>query len=115
MSSWNDLSSGVRGALIALVVIQVILAAAALWRLFHTPVERLAGRSRWPWLAVILLVNTIGPILFFAIGRTPPPADDPGLRPVPPKTGPGADTSQDRTRQAIDVLYDDPTDPGRPP
>ncbi|HYO85276.1 MAG TPA: PLD nuclease N-terminal domain-containing protein [Dermatophilaceae bacterium] len=108
MTAWADLSPGVRVALGALVVVQVVLAAIALWVLVRTPTDRLPGRSRWPWLALILLVNVLGPILFLALGRTPAPAEDPRLRatdraPLPDER---PEPHDDPTRRALDVLYD---------
>lgn len=115
MTAWADLSPGVRVTLGALLVVQLVLAAIAVWVLVRTPTDRLHGRSRWPWLAVILLVNVLGPILFLALGRTPAPAEDPRLTATDraPLPDDGPQPHDDPTRRAIDVLYDtDRPDPG---
>lgn len=52
--------------LIPILLIQLGLMAAALWDLAHRP------RTRGPkivWVLVIILVNFIGPILYFVVGR----------------------------------------------
>ncbi|WP_182201450.1 PLDc N-terminal domain-containing protein [Paraliobacillus salinarum] len=49
-----------------LIVLEVILAIVALVAWFKT--EKTNG-PRWLWLIIILLIQIIGPILFFTIGR----------------------------------------------
>jgi hypothetical protein len=53
--------------LAALVVVEFGLLAAAWIVLFRTPTARLT-LPKWVW-AVICLVQFIGPIVFFAVGR----------------------------------------------
>src|SRR5512132_297742 len=58
--------------------------------------ERVAGGHKWIWLLVILFGNLLGPLLYLAVGRTPPPASEAnGPRPPAP----------DRAQRAADVLY----------
>jgi ABC-2 type transport system ATP-binding protein len=74
-----------------LVLIQATLVIAALWDLTR-PGRRVRGGSRVAWALVILLVSTIGPILYFIVGReesttaeqAPAPAADaiPGWHPA---------------------------------
>lgn len=52
--------------LIPIVLLQLGLMAAALIDLARR--EKTKG-PKWAWLLVILLVSTIGPILYFVIGR----------------------------------------------
>lgn len=52
--------------LIPLIVLQLILMVAALVDLAKRPFTR---GPKWVWLLVILLVNTIGPIIYFVLGR----------------------------------------------
>lgn len=57
----------VNWALIApILVIQVILLAVALVDLIR--IEKTNG-PKWLWAVIILLINIIGPILYFVIGR----------------------------------------------
>jgi hypothetical protein len=57
----------VNWALLApIIIIQVILLVVSLVDLFR--VERTNG-PKWMWALIILLVNIIGPILYFIIGR----------------------------------------------
>lgn len=54
------------GILAPLLIIQFILMIVALIDLIRT--EETNG-PKWVWLLIILLVTTIGPILYFIIGR----------------------------------------------
>ena len=62
--------------LVVAVVVEVGLAATALWRWWRTPTERLSA-NRWVWLALIVLLSLVGPLAFLAAGRRPAPATDP--------------------------------------
>ena len=53
--------------LIPLILIQLGLMAAALVDLARR--ERVAGGAKWIWALVIIFVNTLGPLLYFAFGR----------------------------------------------
>ncbi|SDC05427.1 Phospholipase_D-nuclease N-terminal [Pelagirhabdus alkalitolerans] len=52
--------------LLPLFILQFILMVAALIVWFKT--DQTKG-PKWLWLVIIIFVNTIGPILFFIIGR----------------------------------------------
>jgi len=52
--------------LIPVVVIQVILMTTALVFLFRAHAVR---GNKWMWVPIIVFVNILGPILFFAFGR----------------------------------------------
>ena len=54
-----------------LAVAQITLDVVALVDLFRRPAERVTSGRKWVWVLVILLVNTLGAILYLAIGRTP--------------------------------------------
>jgi len=69
-----DLSAipvGALAALAVLAILQVALDVIALVDLYRRPVEQVAFANKWIWVAVILLVNTIGPILYLAVARKP--------------------------------------------
>ena len=51
-----------------LIVIEIVLIVWALWDLTR-PGRRVRGESRLMWALIILLVSTIGPILYFLVGR----------------------------------------------
>ena len=53
--------------LIPLAVLQVGLMAASLIHIFRHKTYRVGNRALW--IVVCLLVNTIGPVLYFAIGK----------------------------------------------
>jgi hypothetical protein len=64
-----DLPDALRPYLLLIVpilIIQLVLLIAALWDLVNRPKTR---GPKWAWLLVILLVNIIGPIIYFVIGR----------------------------------------------
>jgi hypothetical protein len=68
------LSSLPTGALIALAVlaaVQVVLDVIALVDLYRRPADRVASGNKWLWVAVILLANLIGAILYLVAGRKP--------------------------------------------
>ena len=69
-------SGPVLSVLVVAVVVEVGLAATALWRWWRTPTERLSA-NRWVWLALIVLLSLVGPLAFLAAGRRPAPATDP--------------------------------------
>ena len=52
--------------LIPLVIVQLVLMAAALIDLSKRPSTR---GPKWAWVLVIIFVNTIGPIIYFVLGR----------------------------------------------
>lgn len=52
--------------LIPIILIQLALIIAAFWDLVHR--EKTRG-SKWLWVFVILLINMIGPIIYFLVGR----------------------------------------------
>jgi len=49
-----------------LVLLQLILVVVALYDLARRPRTR---GPKWVWVLVILFVNTIGPIVYFTVGR----------------------------------------------
>lgn len=52
--------------LIPIILIQLALVIAALWDLIRR--EKTRG-SKWLWVIVILFLNTLGPIIYFLVGR----------------------------------------------
>jgi len=98
-----DLGATPVGLLVALgivLVLEIALDVVALVDLVRRPVARVALGNKWIWVAVIVLVNLIGAILYFAIGRKPAPAgEEPAVKPA---------------RSAVeiaDALYGDPDQP----
>jgi len=81
--------------IVALGVIEFGLLAAAWIVLFRTPTARLT-LPKWAW-AVICVVQFIGPIAFFAVGRKPQQVPD---------TAPHPDSASTTTR-VVDDLYGD--------
>jgi hypothetical protein len=52
--------------IIPLIVIELILMFAALYDLIK---RRKTRGPKWMWALIIVLVNTIGPIVYFVVGR----------------------------------------------
>lgn len=83
-------------ALGALVIFDLSMRIVALVQLLKTPAERVSmGGHRWIWALVILLLNWIGWILWFGIGRKPASAPE------------AAAASTTDMRSAADKLYAD--------
>ncbi len=69
--------SGTAALLLGIAVaVQLLFAVIGLVVLARTPRERLHFGRKWPWALIIVLVSTIGTILFLAIGRRPAPISD---------------------------------------
>jgi hypothetical protein len=56
--------------LLPLLILQLILLVAALYDLTR-PNRRVKGDSKAVWALIIIFVSTIGPILYFLVGREP--------------------------------------------
>ncbi|WP_212746974.1 PLD nuclease N-terminal domain-containing protein [Sinomonas gamaensis] len=63
-------------AVVLLALVQVTLVVVALVDLYRRPIAELTFGNKVVWAAVIILLNILGPILYFAAGRRRPPADD---------------------------------------
>jgi hypothetical protein len=91
-------------ALAVLVVAQITLDVIALVDLYRRPVDQVVFDNKWIWLAIILLVNMVGAIIYLLAARKPPVLTDDSA-PVRPKAV-GSD-------DIADLLYGprDDTDP----
>jgi len=58
-------------ALGVLAVVQITLDVIALVDLYRRPVERLVFANKWIWVAIVLLVSTVGAIIYLVIARKP--------------------------------------------
>jgi hypothetical protein len=54
-------------ALLPLVAVNLVLMITALVSLTKT--EAVRGGKKWVWALVIVFINTLGPILYFTIGK----------------------------------------------
>lgn len=70
----TSLPAGAVAILVILALVELGLDVFALVDLYRRPVEQVAGGNKWVWVVVILIVNLLGPILYLAIARQPPPA-----------------------------------------
>ncbi len=78
-----------------LVLVQITLEIWALLDLIRRPADQVVFHNKWVWAAIILLVNLIGAIVYFAVGRVPQTAETPAAE-AP---------ASDRAHAAADVLY----------
>jgi hypothetical protein len=56
--------------LLPLIILQLILLIAALYDLTR-PGRRVRGDSKVVWALIVIFVSTVGPILYFLVGREP--------------------------------------------
>ena len=59
-----------------LAVAEITLDVIALVDLYRRPVEQVVLANKWIWLAIILLVNTFGAIIYLLAARRPPVLTD---------------------------------------
>ncbi|GAB3578635.1 hypothetical protein GCM10027406_15150 [Leifsonia lichenia] len=78
------------------LIAEVTLAVVALVSLVRRPRERVAFGNKWVWVAIIVLVNLIGPILYFAVGR---------LRAVPEQEPAAVPPGRVTMAEVADALY----------
>jgi len=105
-AQFADLPTGVLVVVIVAGLIQLTLDVIALVDLYRRPVDRVALGNKWVWVAIILLVNLLGAILYLVVGRKPAPAAE-----FLPPSSPSAS----RTEGIADALYGnrgDGTGPG---
>ncbi len=99
-----------------LIVIEIVLVVWALWDLTR-PGRRVRGESRLMWALIILLVSTIGPILYFLVGRQEGTAE-PEAAPVwPTSVAPESPAEHEPAADAADaagVPAAPVTEPGGP-
>jgi hypothetical protein len=91
-------------ALGVLLVAEIALDVIALVDLYRRPVDQVIFANKWIWLAIILLVNPVGAIIYLVVARKPAVLTD-DAAPAKPKSV-GSD-------DIADILYGprDDTDP----
>lgn len=83
-----------------LIVVQLTLDVLALLDLYKRDKSRVQFENKWIWVAVIVLVNTIGAVIYLVAGRKPAAAAE-----SPTKSNGDAATN------VVNVLYGAPKDP----
>lgn len=89
--------------LVAIALVEVGLDVYALVDLYRRPADQVVLGNKWIWVAIILLVNLLGAILYLAIGHKPAPAPE-----VPSEAVPAP-----RIDSIVDSLYGPPDDAAR--
>ena len=87
-----------------LAAVQIGLDVVALVDLYRRPANQVVTGNKWIWVAIIVLVNILGAILYLAIGRTQPPAAEPER---------AAGQQSERIGKIVDSLYGPPEDPNK--
>jgi len=87
---WGLLALGV------LIIVEIALDVIALVDLYRRPVDQVVFANKWIWLAIILLVNTVGAIIYLVVGRKPAVATDDAAPPASTSAG---------TDDIADILY----------
>ena len=77
-----------------LAAVEIGLDIVALVDLYRRPTDRVVGENKWLWLAIIVLVNLIGAIIYLAAGRKPARSNDTVSH-----------SPQARTKDIVDSLY----------
>ncbi|GAB5079111.1 PLDc N-terminal domain-containing protein [Arthrobacter sp. AD-310] len=89
------LPAGVLAVLGILLAAALSLDAVALVDLYRRPAEGIALGRKWIWVAVILLLNLLGPVLYFLAGRKPSAAEATADRHAPHRHIGGAETANE--------------------
>jgi Phospholipase_D-nuclease N-terminal len=84
-SSFSSLPSWALAVIVVVGAAEVVLDVVALVDLYRRPASRVVTGNKWVWVAIVLLVNMVGAILYLAVGRTPAPAPDAGATQRPPR------------------------------
>lgn len=64
-----NLSPEVAVVLGVLAAVQITLDVIALVDLYRRPVSQVRTGNKWAWVAIILLINLLGAILYLTVGR----------------------------------------------
>jgi phospholipase D-like protein len=67
----SNVPGAVLVVLAALVLIEIGLDVVALVDLYGRPLAQVVTGNKWIWVAIIVLVGLLGPILYLAIARQP--------------------------------------------
>lgn len=86
-----------------LAVAQITLDVVALLDLYRRPNQQVVFGSKWIWVVIVLLVNTLGAIIYLVAGRKPAAIAENAQPALPPA----------RIENIADTLYGprDDTDP----
>ncbi len=57
------------GLIAPLLALQLVLMFLGLRDLIRRKPEELTGSSKWLWGVIIVVINTLGPLAYFAFGR----------------------------------------------
>jgi hypothetical protein len=94
-----EVSPVLLAALILVVLTDYGLKAWAVIDLMPRANERIRWGNRWVWLTLILLVNLLGSLSYFAFGRLHPTMSDEAAAEIVSRP------AADRAQAAVDLLY----------
>ena len=103
-SNLSTLPAGALSALVLLALVVITLDVTALRDLYRRPTSQVVFANKWIWVAIILLVNILGAIIYLAAARKPA---------IGPDDAPPPASKSLRTDNIADTLYGprDGTDP----
>jgi len=103
-SNVSTLPAGALAALVVLALVAITLDVIALLDLYRRPTSQVVFANKWIWVAIVLLVSTLGAIIYLAAARKPA---------VGPDDAPPPASKSLRTDNIADTLYGprDGTDP----
>jgi hypothetical protein len=90
-------SPAIWAVLIVLTVVNYALLVLALVNVIPRESAAIRFHNRWIWVALIVLVNFLGPLAYFAVGRIDAPLAD--------NTGADERPAGERARAAVELLY----------
>ena len=93
---WSAVPVWIQVVLVLLAILQITLEVYALVDLYRRPVHQTTFDNKWVWLAIILLVSTIGAIIYLLAARKPVPLTDEAATPS---------SSSVRTDDIADTLF----------
>jgi hypothetical protein len=96
-------SPAIWAVLIALTVVNYALLVLALVNVILRESAAIRFHNRWIWVVLIVLVNFLGPLAYFAVGRIDAPMAD--------NTGADERPAGERARAAVELLYGPPPQP----
>jgi ABC-2 type transport system ATP-binding protein len=93
-------SLAIWAVLIVVTVVNYTLLVLALVNVIPRDPAAIRFHNRWIWVVLIVLVNFLGPLAYFAVGRIDAPLAD--------NTGAGDRPAGERAQAAVDLLYGPP-------
>jgi hypothetical protein len=77
MTDWSSLRDIPLGVWLLIILLAMLQLGLTIWALVDLARrEYVRGNNKVIWILVVVLVNTIGPILYFVMGRSEKPLEE---------------------------------------